>query len=198
MLTLKQSEVLTFIRSYVFRHEIMPTLQEIGDAMGVTSRGNISRYLSALVDKGYLTRTQGYRGFVLVDQDPSGAFTLPLAGKIAAGQPIEAIEGQDRIDLYDTLLGSDRYILVVEGDSMIEAGILNGDLVVIQQQDTASSGDIVVALIDDQEVTLKRLQKRRGGIIELHPENANLQAMTYDADRVRIQGKLVAQLRTYK
>lgn len=197
MLTIKQSEVLAFIRSYSLRHGVMPTLQEIGDAMNISHRGNISKYLSALVEKGYLERTHGHRGFVLVNEEPAGAFDLPFAGKIAAGRPIEAIEGQDRLNLYDTLLGADRYLLQVEGDSMVDAGILDGDLVVIQQQDSASSGEIVVALIDEQEVTLKRLQKRRGGQVELHPENSNMEPMLYAAERVRIQGKLVAQLRTY-
>ncbi|MFK8068986.1 MAG: transcriptional repressor LexA [Gammaproteobacteria bacterium] len=198
MLTLKQSEILAFIRSYSFRHGLMPTLQEVADEMGVAHRANISKHLSALVEKGYLIRTSGYRGFKLLENDQTTAFALPLAGKIAAGFPIEAIEGQDQIDLYDMLLGPDRYVLKVEGDSMIEAGIFNDDLVIIQQQDTASTGDIVVALIDDQEATLKRLQKRRGGIIELQPANSSMQAMSYEADRVRIQGKLVAQLRSYK
>lgn len=197
MLTPKETDILHFMRSYVLRHGQMPTQREIGDALGVTHRGNISRYLGSMAEKGVIRRTQGYRGYALVDDDLS-AFILPLAGRIAAGQPIEAIEGRDQINLYDLLLGEGRFLLQVEGDSMIDIGILPGDMVVIQQQDSAKDGDIVVALIDGQQATLKRFKKSKDGNIELHPENALFQPMHYEATRVQIQGKLTAQLRTYK
>lgn len=199
MLTSKETDILHFIRSYAIRHGgQMPTLQEIGDALQMANRGNVSRYLSSMAAKGVLVRRHGHRGYALVDEVRSDAFILPLVGKIAAGQPIEAIEGYDQINLYELLLGEGRYLLQVDGDSLIEIGILPGDFVVMQQQNTAENGDIVAALIDDHESTLKKFQKGKGDIIELHPANIRLQTMTYTADRVQIQGKLVAQLRSYQ
>jgi repressor LexA len=121
---------------------------------------------------------------------------LPLLGRIAAGQPIEAIAGQERLDLGD-LLGSDRYALQVQGNSMIGAGILDGDLVIIEPCDTADDGAIVVALIDDEEATLKRLKRLKSGRIKLIAENPDIPPFTYAAKRVRIQGVLVCQLRRY-
>ena len=127
----------------------------------------------------------------------SGDFRIPLLGRIAAGQPIEAIEEQSHLDLAGFLVGPDRYALRVTGESMIDVGILDGDTVILRKQDTAHRGDIVVALIDGQEATLKRLGETRDGVIELIPENRNMTTMRYAAARVRLQGVLVGQLRTY-
>lgn len=197
MLTQKQSQWLDYLRIYFIKAGRMPTLQEIADQFHIANRGTVSRYLNTLVEKGYLKRIPGQRGYVLVEMEADPRFSLPLAGQIAAGRPIEAIEGQDRIDLYDYLLGPDRFVLKVKGDSMIEAGIFDGDFVVIQKQEDATTGDIVVALIDEQEATLKRFEQTHDQQVILHPENAAMQSLRYPASRVRIQGKLVAQLRAY-
>jgi len=127
----------------------------------------------------------------------SGDFRIPLLGRIAAGQPIEAIADQSHLDLAGFLVGPDRYALRVSGESMIDIGILDGDTVILRKQETARRGDIVVALIDGQEATLKRLGDTRDGVIELIPENRNMTTMRYAAGRVRLQGVLVGQLRTY-
>ncbi|MCU7862393.1 MAG: transcriptional repressor LexA, partial [Candidatus Thiodiazotropha sp. (ex Lucinoma borealis)] len=124
--------------------------------------------------------------------------SLPLLGAIAAGQPIEAITGQDRLDLTDYLLGPNRYALQVKGDSMTGIGILDGDLVIIERCDTADDNAIVVALIDDEEATLKRLRRLKSGRIKLIAENPDIPPMIYAAKRVRIQGVLVCQLRQYR
>lgn len=122
---------------------------------------------------------------------------IPLLGRIAAGMPIEAIEDQHYLDLAAFFIGPDRYALRVTGDSMIDVGILDGDTVILRKQETAHTGDIVVALIDGQEATLKRLGTVSDGIVELIPENASMSVMRYAAQRVSFQGVLVGQLRNY-
>lgn len=122
---------------------------------------------------------------------------IPLLGRIAAGMPIEAIEDQHYLDLAAFFIGPDRYALRVTGDSMVDVGILDGDTVILRKQETARTGDIVVALIDGQEATLKRLGAIRDGQVELIPENATMTVMRYAANRVSFQGVLVGQLRNY-
>lgn len=122
---------------------------------------------------------------------------IPLLGKIAAGMPIEAIEDQHYLDLAAFFIGPDRYALRVTGDSMMDVGILDGDTVILRKQQTANTGDIVVALIDGQEATLKRLGTVRDGQLELIPENSSMDTMHYSLDRVSFQGVLVGQLRNY-
>ena len=123
---------------------------------------------------------------------------LPLLGKIAAGTPIAAIQHeQERLSVPESMLGKgDHYILEIEGDSMIEAGILNGDLVVIRRGDTANNGEIVVALVEGEEATLKRL-RRKGGSIALEPANRHYETRIFGPDQVEVQGKLVGLMRRY-
>ncbi|MBB5372804.1 transcriptional repressor LexA [Acidocella aromatica] len=127
-----------------------------------------------------------------------GAVSLPLYGRIAAGLPIEALRDEaEQVDVPLALLGNgDHFALKVDGDSMVEAGILDGDIVVIRKGDTAENGQIIVALVDENEVTLKRL-RRRGNSIALEPANVRYETKIYPPERVRVQGKLVALLRRY-
>ncbi len=197
MLTPTQDRALTFIRRYLNRRGYAPSLIEIAEGIGITSKGTAHRHVQALADAGRIRLLPGRkRGIELVDEDEIAKSSLPLLGRIAAGQPIEAIAGQDRLDLND-LLGPNRYALQVRGDSMIGAGILDGDLVIIDRCDTADNGAIVVALIDDQEATLKRLKRFKNGRIKLIAENPEIAPLTYAAKRVRIQGVLAYQLRRY-
>jgi len=197
MPTAQQSRALAFIRDSLAAHGHAPTLEEIGAALGVRSKGAVHRLVQALVDKGHLTReSSGWRGLRLADGESEP--TLPLLGRIAAGHPIEAIPGEDTLNLTDFLLGPRRYALRVVGESMIGAGILNGDTVVVEQADTARDGEIVVALIDNAEATLKRLKRRKDGLIELIAENPAMPTLIYPAARVRIQGVVVGQLRSYR
>ena len=124
-------------------------------------------------------------------------YRIPLLGKIAAGLPIEAIHDEDHLDLAGFFIGPDRYALRVTGDSMVDDGILDGDTVIVKKQTTAKTGDIVVALIDAQEATLKRLGRVANGMVELVPANTNLQNMLYAANRVALQGIVVGQMRSY-
>ena len=196
MLTPTQDRVLSFIRRYLNRRGYAPSLLEIAEGIGIASKGTAHRHVQALADAGRIRLVAGRkRGIELVDEKAPSS--LPLLGRIAAGRPIEAIAGQDRLDLSD-LLGPDRYALQVKGDSMISAGILDGDLVVIERCDTADDGAIVVALIDDEEATLKRLKRLKSGRIKLIAENPEMPPLTYLAKRVRIQGVLVCQLRRYR
>ncbi|MFT4726285.1 MAG: repressor LexA [Granulosicoccus sp.] len=134
---------------------------------------------------------------VEIPRETIGDFRIPLLGRIAAGQPIEAIEDANYLDLAAFFIGPDRYALRVTGESMIEVGILDGDTVILRKQNTANTGDIVVALIDGQEATLKRLGQTLDGVVELMPENVSMATMLYDASRVSFQGVLVGQLRSY-
>lgn len=198
MPTLLEKRILNFIHAFIVKHGHSPTLVEIGEAMEINSKGTIHRYVQNLRNKGMLAQPErGWRGIRLADDALSNSTTLPLVGRIAAGQPIEAVHNQEEINLSDMFVGKDRYALQIKGDSMIDIGILDGDIVVIEPRNTAEFGDVVVALIDDQEATLKRFKRLKDGRVELSPENQSLQPMIYDAARVKIQGLLVGQLRSY-
>ncbi len=198
MLTELEQRILEAIRQHIEQYEGAPTLVEIGEAVGVSSKGTIHRYVQGLIDKGHLVRNHaGWRGLQLVEDEDEASASLPLLGKIAAGLPIEAIPGHDKLNLMDFFMGPGRFILKVVGDSMIDVGILDGDMVVIRHCQQANSGEIVVALIDGEEATLKRLKYMNDGRIKLIPENSAMQPFVYAAQRVRIQGVLVGQMRSY-
>jgi len=201
MPTDRPRQVYDFVRAYTARHGYAPKLREIAGHLGIRSRGVVHRYLRALEAEGLLRiepdRARGIRlrGRVAAAARPG---QLPLLGRIAAGRPIEAIPGEDEIDLSEFFVNHNRFVLRVAGDSMIEDGILDGDMVVVEKRDTADNGEIVVALIDGVEATLKRLQKNRDGSVTLRPANAALSPMRYSAARVRIQGVVVGQFRSYR
>jgi len=197
MLTRLEEKLLQFITQYITQNGHGPTLKEIGEALNINSKGTVHRYVESLVKKKHLRRTgRGWRGIRLTGERDRRLTILPLEGRIAAGKPIEAIPDQEEVNFSDLLLGPDRFVLKVAGDSMIDAGILDGDLVVIQKSHTAENGNIVVALIDNEEVTLKRLRKH-GDRIELVPDNPSLNSMIYPTNRVHIQGVVVGQVRIY-
>ena len=199
-LTDNQRAVLSFIQHYIASHGVSPKLQEIAEGIGISSRGVAHRYVQALVDAGLLSIDKGkHRGIRLLgDNSPQQRKSLPLLGKIAAGKPIEAIPGEDEINLVD-FFGKNTFAVRVQGESMIEVGIFDGDIAIIEFRETANNGDIVVALIDEEEATLKRFKSTpQGRFIQLIPENRNMETMVYETSRVRIQGVLVGQLRKYK
>ena len=197
MLTRLEEKILQHITHFIAQNGHAPTLKEIGEALDIRSKGTVHRYVESLIKKGHLHRDKrGWRGIRLTGENSRRLTILPLAGRIAAGRPIEAIPDQQEINFSDLLLGPDRYALKIKGDSMMDAGILDGDLVIVRHTQTANDGDIVVALIDGEEATLKRLRKH-GARVELIPENSNHVSMIYPADRVRIQGVVVGQVRVY-
>jgi len=197
MLSARQQDAYRFIRDYIARQGRAPLLEEIASGLGIRSKGVVHRYVQALAEEGYIELLPGrHRGILLSDKQAAQP-TLPLLGRIAAGQPIEAIPGQDEVNLAEFFIGANRFLLKVQGDSMVEAGILDGDMVVVERCEQAADGEIVVALIDREEATLKRLQNNRDGTVTLHPANAALSPMRFDAERVAIQGRVIGQLRSY-
>ena len=200
MLTERQQATYQFIHDYHLRRGYAPKLTEIADGIGIRSKGVVHRYLKAIAEEGLIELLPGrHRGIRMAGypESPATGSTLPLVGKIAAGQPIEAIPDHNTFDLSAFFLGPNRFVLKVQGDSMIDAGILDGDMVVVEQSDNARNGDIVVALIDKDEATLKYLQQNKDGTVTLLPANQTMQPMNYSADRVQIQGVVVGQMRSY-
>ncbi len=206
-LTRRQQEIYDYLREALPRLPHPPTLDELCRALGLKSRGSLHKQIQALVEAGLVEPMNNLRrGIRLVDSaanDPRPApeaselEALPMYGYIAAGQPIEAIANPDTIPVPSVLRTPHPcYVLQVRGDSMIEEGILDGDWVVIEQRDTARNGEIVVALVDGEEATLKRLEKKSDEIV-LHPANASMAPMRYHPSQVKIQGVLVGQMRSY-
>ncbi len=199
MLTSQENNALKFIRQYLAQYGFAPKFKEIGLAIGVNSQGTVHRYVQALEDKGYIERAKGNaRGMNLVELPLVSPPIIPLAGKIAAGLPIEAIEDQQELNLAEMFMGPELFALRVSGDSMIDAGILDNDYVIIRKQPVARDGDIVVAMIDRVEATLKRFKRKSEQEVALIPENADMETMVYAAERVNIHGVLVGQMRSYK
>jgi len=199
MLTSQENNALKFIRLYLAQYGFAPKFKEIGLAIGVNSQGTVHRYVQALEDKGYIERAKGNaRGMNLVDLPLVSPPIIPLVGKIAAGLPIEAIEDRQELNLAEMFMGPELFALRVSGDSMIDVGILDNDYVIIRKQPVARDGDIVVAMIDRVEATLKRFKRKSEQEVALIPENADMETMVYAAERVNIHGVLVGQIRSYK
>ncbi len=201
----RQRQILHLILETVERRSYPPTVREIGDAVGLSSPSTVHSHLSALVDHGYLRRDPSKpRAIEVVDDGRSGDLRrapvrdVPLVGRIAAGSPILAEEDIEEIfPLPTELVGNDPvFMLRVSGDSMIEAGIFDGDLVVIKRQADANEGDLVAALIDGEEATVKRFRREAGKVI-LIPENRSYEPMVFN-DGVEILGRVVAVLRSVR
>ncbi|OUR65293.1 repressor LexA [Methylophaga sp. 42_25_T18] len=204
MLTERQQDTLDFIRNYIQSHGRSPLVAEIAKGLGISSQGTTHRYIQALVDAGLMERHVGRtRGLVLVKQSAeqqnelTQPVILPVMGKIAAGRLIEAVADETEIDLSEMFSGKDRFVLKVNGDSMIDKAIMSGDWVVVQSQPRARHGEIVVALVDGYDATLKTLLINDDGTVTLMPANADYEPITLSSERVRIQGIVVGQLRTY-
>ncbi len=201
-LTRRQQQIYQFLSDNIGQFEHPPTMDELCKALGLSSRGSLHKHISALVEAGLVEPFDGQKrvGIRLVETPsiPSTENFIPFVGKIAAGQPIEAVEDVQPMLVPEQLKTSKPcYVLQVKGESMIEAGIYDGDWVVIEQRNTANNGEIVVALIDHDEATLKYFQQS-GDQILLIPANSSMQAMSYSAEQVEIQGVLVGQMRSYK
>ena len=197
-LTRRQQEILDFLRENAGSFAHPPTLDELCAALGLRSRGSLHKQVQALVRAGFVEPMAGlHRGIRLTAVEPVEAGTHFL-GKVAAGSPIEAVPQPERIQVPPHLrTHKPCYVLQVVGDSMCEAGILHGDLVVIEQRDHARNGEIVVALVRGEETTLKRISQEPGRTV-LSPENSAMQAMELDPHEVQIQGVLVGQMRSYR
>lgn len=208
MLTHKQRDLLKFIEKTMDEKGVSPSFEEMRDFMGLKSKSGIHRLVSGLESKNYIRRLHNQaRALELVNRtvrapnylgiSNDNVRVIPLCGKIAAGLPIEAVAVQDTVCVPPQMTGiGEHYALTVEGDSMKDAGIMDGDTVIIKRANRASDGAIVVALVDGYEVTLKRLFTR-GKTIALEPANTAYQTRIFTADRVEIQGILVGLMRQY-
>ncbi len=195
MLTASQHKTYQFIKDYIQNFGYAPTEAEIAVGIGIKSRGVVHRYVHALKDAGYIQVLPGKRRNIVLNATEQNTYSLPLVGKIAAGRPIEALASYEMVDLAQQLLGPNRFVLKVCGDSMIGDNIMDGDYVVCESRSTASNGEIVVALIDNQEATLKRLQREQDNMVKLLPSNPSLQPMLYAAERINVQGVYLGLLR---
>ncbi|MDT8372276.1 MAG: transcriptional repressor LexA [Gammaproteobacteria bacterium] len=201
MLTDRQQDTYDFIVHYFDQHGRAPLLSEVAHGIGLSSQGSVHGYIQALVNAGLIERVVGKsRGLRLVNQDTvndNACVILPVLGKVAAGRLIEAVPDQSEIDLGEMFSGTGRFVLKVNGDSMSDKAIMSGDYVVLQEQRTANHGDIVLALVDYHDATLKTLLINDDGTVTLQPANAHYEPVTLPAERVMIQGVVVGQLRTY-
>lgn len=225
MLTRKQHELLCFIHERLAETGVSPSFEEMKDALDLKSKSGVHRLIRALEERSFIRRLPNRARALEVVRMPEGVIPLtpaatapvappmaapkvpvaandgvidlPLHGRIAAGVPIEALEGQSSLSVPAALLGpGEHYALEVSGDSMIEAGILDGDYALIRRAETARDGEIVVALIDDNEATLKYF-RREGQMIRLDPANHAYSPQRYTAGQVRVQGRLAGLLRRY-
>ncbi len=191
-----EEKILDFVARFCLETQRSPTLAEIAKGIGYRSRGSVHRYVKSLIEAGYLSSEGANRNLQCTPKSRSD-LTIPLLGRIAAGRPIEAIPETTELDVTRLFAGPERFVLQVQGDSMIEAGIHDQDYVVVQRSSTPRRGDIVVALVDGDEATLKRYLPLSDHLIELVPENRNMSSMRFPADRVLIQGVVVGQMRAY-
>ena len=227
MLTAKQHELIRFIQQRLEDTGISPSFEEMKEALDLKSKSGVHRLISALEERGFIRRLPNRARALEVIKQPEDAtpaararpandpiamarpakvvapepandiIEVPLHGRIAAGAPIEAIEGQASMPVPAALLGpGEHYALEVSGDSMIEAGIFDGDFALVRRTDTARDGEIVVALVRNEEATLKYL-RRENGKVRLDPANGMYDPQIYDAHEVVVQGKLAGLLRRY-
>lgn len=216
MLTAKQHELLLFIDNRLKDKGISPSFDEMREALDLKSKSGVHRLISALEERGFIrrlpNRARALEVVKLPEVRPSATVSpirpvapaaandtleIPLHGRIAAGTPIEALQGTESFAVPAALLGSgEHYALEVSGDSMVDEGILDGDFALIRKVDNARDGEIVVALIDNEEATLKTY-RREGRMIRLDPANSRYEPQRYDESRIQIQGRLAGLIRRY-
>jgi repressor LexA len=201
MLTAKQKKLLDFINSYFKENSIYPTYEEMKNALHIKSKSSIHKLISSIEERGFIERIpHKARAIQFKDNREKKNLTkIPFLGKIAAGNPIEAITSSfEQVSVPDYLVNNtyEHFTLEVVGDSMKDEGILNGDVVVIRKSNVATTGDIVVALIDENEVTLKKFRSFKNSIA-LEPANKNYKIRIFGPERVRIQGILVGLIRKF-
>jgi repressor LexA len=199
-LTRRQRQVLDVVEELIDKNGYSPSLEEIGEKLGLSSVATVHKHISHLVQKGYVQRAWNQnRSIELIEGGKGrGAIQLPLSGTIAAGKPLEAVRTSEAISVPADMVkdSSNSYVLRVQGDSMIDEQIRDGDYVVVERRDVASDGETVVALIEGSEATLKRLY-RESSMIRLQPANAEMSSIVIPAEKVRVQGVVVGVIRKY-
>ena len=204
-ITRRQREVYDFISRFVAEHQYSPSFEEIGKGLELTSLATVHKHVTNLEKKGLLTRDYNRsrsidllppKGRLKQAMSVNTGLVLPLLGRIAAGQPIEAVQNNETISLADFVRSKEVFVLEVRGDSMQDEAILNGDYVLVEKARTAHNGDIVVALVDTTDATLKRFY-REGDNIRLQPSNATMKPIIVPAAVVEVQGRVIGVLRKY-
>jgi repressor LexA len=205
-LTKRQKEVLDFLVSFLNKHGYSPSFEEMAKSLKLTSLATVHKHITTLEKKGFIRRGYNQSRSIEVTQLPKPVreqviarqtMELPLAGRIAAGRPLEAVEERETISLGDFAHARNCFVLQVKGNSMIEDHILDGDFIVVEQTQVANPGEIVVALVRDSEATLKRFYREAGGKIRLQPANSELQPIVVPGQDVKIQGRVISVLRKY-
>ncbi len=205
-LTKRQKEVLDFLVSFLNKHGYSPSFEEIARSLKLTSLATVHKHITTLERKGFIRRGYNQSRSIEVLQLPRPVreqvierhvVELPLAGRIAAGRPLESFEERETISLGDFVRGNNVYVLQVKGDSMVEDHILEGDFIVVEQTQVANTGEIVVALVAGEEATLKRFYREPGGKVRLQPANAGMQPIVLSGADVKIQGRVIGVLRKY-
>ncbi len=211
-LTKRQKQVLDFIADFIEENGYSPSYEELAHAMQLASLATVHKHVQALETRNYLRRgfnqsrsievsekyLQERRQSQVLMMPPPPRAEVPLAGRIVAGKPLEAVESKDVLQFADFVGRGETFGLQVTGDSMIEDHICNGDYVLIERTQDAQNGEIVVALVDSSETTLKRFYREPGNQIRLQPANRAMEPMYYPTDQVQVQGRLLAVLRKYK
>jgi len=194
----KLTRVMDYIRKFTEENGYTPSVREIGKECGIKSTATVHSYIEKLQNRGYLNKTDNKKRAVTIGKGTG--VNVPLLGVVTAGQPIFAYENYEDYYTFPVgeFKGEELFMLRVQGTSMIDAGIMNGDKIVVRRQQTAENGEIVVALVnEDESATVKRLYRKNGQII-LHPENESLSDMIYEDGQVTILGKVVGLMRNYR
>jgi len=208
-LTKRQKEVLDFIADFVEENGYSPSYEELAQGLNLASLATVHKHISALESRNYLRRTFNHSRSLEVtsskylqerrkSKQATRGVEIPLAGRIAAGSPVEAVEDREMLRFADFAGKGDTFALEVRGESMIEDHILSGDYVLVEKTSQARDGEIVVALVDGVETTLKRFFREPDGKIRLQPANSSMQPIIVDAANVQVQGRVLAVLRKYK
>jgi repressor LexA len=205
-LTKRQKEVLDYLVSFETKHGYAPSFEEIGKGMKLTSLATVHKHITTLEKKGFIRRGYNQSRSIEILQLPRSVkeqvierkiHELPLVGRIAAGRPLEAVEERETLSLSDFARGKNSFVLQVKGSSMIEDHIMDGDFVVCEQTQVANPGEIVVALVNNDEATLKRFYREGAGKIRLQPANSEMSPIVVPANDVKIQGRVIGVLRKY-
>ena len=199
-LTRRQKQILDYVTRHIEKKGYAPTIEEIGDHFGLSSLATVHKHLTNLQSKGLIKRAWNRsRALELVPTEVTvKAVELPLLGRIAAGTPIEAVTSAETIWVPEEMAGrGDTYVLQVKGNSMIEEQIRDGDFVIVEERTTADDGEMVVALVDGDSATLKKLYREADGRVRLQPANPEMQPIWVAPDRLRVQGVVIGLLRRY-
>ncbi|HSU61643.1 MAG TPA: transcriptional repressor LexA [Bryobacteraceae bacterium] len=206
-LTRRQKEVMDFLSGFIDKHGYSPSYEEVASGLGLASLATVHKHIQALEAKQYLRRSYNHSRSLEIGEryvseekarvPPGRGAAVPLLGRIAAGAPVEAIPNPEQLHFSDFVRDKDTYALQVRGDSMVEDHICSGDFVLVERTDSVKNGDIIVALVDGTDATLKRYYLEPDGRVRLQPANSSMKPILVDPAQLQIQGRLLAVMRKY-